>query len=111
MDKIKFYNMKELAVSYFKGHQMVKSFFFTSDEQAFFNENDAKNHSQSLPKEAREITEFKREDCVDEVAATAAADIEKQATEAADAIAKENAIAAKEAADTMEENTTVKGKK
>ena len=52
--------MKKIAQGYFKSHPSVDSFFFTSDEQAFFTKQAAENHAGSLSKDAREIIEVTR---------------------------------------------------
>lgn len=52
--------MKKIAQGYFKSHPSVNSFFFTSDEQAFFTKQAAENHAQSLPKELQDVTEVTR---------------------------------------------------
>ncbi len=52
--------MKKVAQGYFTNHPTVDSFFFTSDETAFFTKQAAENHASSLPKESREITEVTR---------------------------------------------------
>lgn len=52
--------MKKIAQGYFKSHPSVDSFFFTSDEQAFFTKQSAENHAGSLAKDARDIKEITR---------------------------------------------------
>lgn len=54
--------MKKIAKSFFKGHPSVNTFFFTTDKQAFFTENDANNHACSLAKDAREVVSVTREE-------------------------------------------------
>lgn len=52
--------MKKIAIGFFKAHPTVDTFFFTSDEQAFFTKQAAENHAGSLPKDDRDITTVTR---------------------------------------------------
>lgn len=97
--------MKEIAKGYFKSHPSVNEFFFTSDEQAFFSEQAAKNHAESLPKDAREVTKVTRaqaEGNVDKAAAEIEKAIEKAIAKVTDAKEKLEQVKGKADAETNE---------
>lgn len=48
------------ANKYFKAHPKVDKFFFTTDGQAFFKENDARNHQKSLTGKPGDVKVAKR---------------------------------------------------
>lgn len=52
-------DFSKIAKDYFKHHK-VDVLFFTSDEQAFFNEEAAVSHASTLPKEERAVTKVER---------------------------------------------------
>jgi hypothetical protein len=54
----------EIAGQYFPSYPSVDTLFVTTDEQVFFNGNDAQNHSRSLakPKDEPVVVEVNRND-------------------------------------------------
>lgn len=65
---------KILVASYFLSHSAVNKLFFTSDEQCFFQDQDAINHANDIRVGLKDKTvyPFERADVVDEIAAQSA---------------------------------------
>lgn len=68
----------EVAKELFKHYPKQKSFFVTSDKQAFFEKGSADSHERSLSSDLEESIEILREDCEEKKEEPTKADYEKK---------------------------------